>query len=319
VDPGSSAFTTPFELGNGVVAGGVEGVLVAQNGNVYTRHEQFYRLPNCGAMAFISDMQIVIQGCPVEEIHRYNIMASYLHDIVGIPDCKDKTAMQRYFADGKPFVAQVDSYSDWISATAGNVYGGQYDDTHTGKPLQTSNILEMRIGVTYRAFLPMMSGLLGVLAHTYFPSMLVATGTMTIELTVANATQVCVCTRPTGGIANNANPGYFYPSQQQILGNATQNFAGAADACVSNSNTARGMLGWTEAQLNSVTLAVNIKSVAFVANQIILPDTICTAVISRAASSDISVMTSSIRAYATDIDSATGNVNANSRSILVPV
>jgi hypothetical protein len=54
-------------------------------------------------------MQIVMQGCPVEEIHRYNIMASYFHDMAGIPDCKDQAAMERYFANGKPIVGTVDS------------------------------------------------------------------------------------------------------------------------------------------------------------------------------------------------------------------
>jgi hypothetical protein len=50
-------------------------------------------------MAFISDMQVVVQGCPIEGIH---CMASYLHDMEGIPDCKGTAAMERYFADGKP-------------------------------------------------------------------------------------------------------------------------------------------------------------------------------------------------------------------------
>jgi hypothetical protein len=137
-------------------------------------------------------MKIVVQGAPIEEIHRYNLMASYMHDMAGIPDCKDTIAMERYCANGKPFVATVDSYNDWLTNWEGGGGDPVDQDTHTGKLLQTTNLLEMRMRVTYRAFVPMMSGLLGVLAHTYFPSMLVATGTMTIELKVANATQVCV-------------------------------------------------------------------------------------------------------------------------------
>jgi hypothetical protein len=62
-----------------------------------------------------------------------------------------------------------------------------------------------------------MSGLMGVLAHTYFPSMLVATGTITIEFTVANVTNACVCARPHGEVTVNANPTYYYEGQQQML------------------------------------------------------------------------------------------------------
>jgi hypothetical protein len=295
-----------------VGGGGAVGVLVAAGQPVYTRHEQFYRLRNCGAMAFFSDMQIVVQGAPIEEIHRYNIIASYMHDMAGIPDCKDTIAMERYFANGKPFVSTVDNYNDFQS----NWEGGGHEvsgDTRTGKHLEIANVLEMRMGVTYRAFVPTMSGLLGVLAHTYFLSMLVATGTITIEITVAQSTQACVASRPGGAIAANGNPGNYCASQQQYLGYATQ-APGGAVACLANGNTAASMTGWTEAQTTAQTLQVTISKVTFVANQIILPDTIATAVISRAESSNISVMTSSIRAYATHIDSATGNVNTTSRS-----
>jgi hypothetical protein len=110
------------------------------------------------------------------------------------------------------------------------------------------------------------------------------------------------------------------PSQQQYLGFVTTlaGGVGGVAARLSNGATANSMIGWTEASYTALTLAVAISKVAFVANQIILPDTIATAVISRAGSSGISVMTSSIRAYATDLDSATGNVNTNSRSVRIP-
>jgi hypothetical protein len=149
--------------------------------------------------------------------------------------------------------------------------------------------------------------------------MLVATGTMTIELTVANATQVCVARNPDGAIAVNATLENYYSSQQQYLGYTAQNNdAAVAESALRayNGATSNSMIGWTEANYTALSLSVSITNAAFVANKIIVPDTICTAVTSRAASSDISVMTSSARAYATDIDSATGNAT---HSILVPL
>jgi hypothetical protein len=138
--------------------------------------------------------------------------------------------------------------------------GSVQNDGHTGKPLQTANVMEMRLGVTYRAFCPMLSGLLGVLANNYFPSMLVATGTMTIELTVANATQVCVAGKPTRAIVNNAAPDNYYPSQQQYLAIAAQNNdANPVNAvCINNGATTASLRGWTEASYNVLSLSVEI-------------------------------------------------------------
>jgi hypothetical protein len=65
--------TTPKRVYNtpavATAAAVASAALVAPAGNVYTNHNQFYRLRSCGAMAFISDMQIVVQGCPIEKIH----------------------------------------------------------------------------------------------------------------------------------------------------------------------------------------------------------------------------------------------------------
>jgi hypothetical protein len=77
----TSNMHTPADIRNTTAVGNAavfRDALGAAGGNVYTTHDQFYRLPSCGAMAFISDMQIVVQGCPIEEIHRYNTMATYL-------------------------------------------------------------------------------------------------------------------------------------------------------------------------------------------------------------------------------------------------
>jgi hypothetical protein len=50
--------------------------------------------------------------CPVEEIHRYSIVASYLHDRAAIPVCKDRATMQRYFA----LCGIADAYNDWCTS-----------------------------------------------------------------------------------------------------------------------------------------------------------------------------------------------------------
>jgi hypothetical protein len=63
-----------------------------------------YQLPNCSAMSFFSNMQIVVQGCPIEEILGYNVMA-------GIPD---RSAMEHYIANGKPLIEAIDTHGDWF-------------------------------------------------------------------------------------------------------------------------------------------------------------------------------------------------------------
>jgi hypothetical protein len=87
---------------------------------------------------------------------------------------------------------------------------------------------------------------------------------------------------------------------------------------VEAASTAIGMRGWTEAVTQNMTLAVEIKNVQFVLSQIILPDVISVAVISTAAGSDISIMTSSIRCFSTEIDSKTGNALTAPQSVLSP-
>jgi hypothetical protein len=62
--------------------------------------------------------------------------------------CRDTTAMEGYFANGKYLVTMTNTFSDWLA-------NWQRDatitalDRHTGKPLQTTNVIEMRMGVTY--------------------------------------------------------------------------------------------------------------------------------------------------------------------------
>jgi hypothetical protein len=221
VEPGTvSQMNTPYIIheidGGGNPTGNVQ---VLAGNPVYTSHNQFYRLPSCGAMAFISDMQIVVQGCPIEEIHRYNICASYLHDMAGIPDCKDPSAMHMYFANGKPFVAVADTWLDFAKEW-NDPAGPNQRNQHSGKPLNNSKLNEMRIGCTYRAYVPLISGVLGTMARRYFPSCLVAQSTMTLELTIASANNACVACSPAGGVAdlNAAQTNYYYPSQQQYLG-----------------------------------------------------------------------------------------------------
>jgi hypothetical protein len=139
-------------------------------------------------------------------------MASYLHDMAGIPDCKDPSAMHMYFANGKPFVAVAGSWLD-VATEYNDPDGENQRNQHTGKPLNCSKLHEMRIGCIYRAYIPLISGVLGTMARRYFPSCLVAQSTMTLELTIASANNACVASSPAGGIANSVNPAFYYPSQ----------------------------------------------------------------------------------------------------------
>jgi hypothetical protein len=68
-----------------------------------------------------------------------------------------------------------------------------------------------------------------------------------------------------------------------------------------------------------MTLAVELSQVQLVLSQIILPDVISVAVISTAAGSDISVMTSSIHSFPTELDSKTGMATTNPQSVIVPL
>jgi hypothetical protein len=324
VEPGTvSQMNTPYIIheidGGGNAIGGQN--LVNVGDPVYTSHNQFYRLPSCGTMAFISDMQIVVQGCPIEEIHRYNICATYLHDMAGIPDCKDPSAMHMYFANGKPFVAVADTWLD-CSAEYDDATGENQRNQHTGKPINSSKLNEMRIGCTYRAYVPLISGILGTMARRYFPSCLVAQSTMTLELTIASANNACVASSPAGGTAllPAGETGYYYPSQQQYIGYVrADNTAGAVNDAIRAANTTTGMRKWAVASTRNQTLAVEITNVQLVLSQVILPDVISVAVISNAAQSDISVMTTSIHSYSTELDSKTGNAETQPQSVLIPM
>jgi hypothetical protein len=64
-------------------------------------------------------------------------------------------------------------------------------------------------------------------------------------------------------------------------------------------NTGIGMSGWSTASTRNMILAVEVTNVQFVLSQVILPDVISVAVISNAAGSDISIMTSSIHSFST--------------------
>jgi hypothetical protein len=79
------------------------------------------------------------------------------------------------------------------------------------------------------------------------------------------------------------------------------------------------MRGWTTADTRNQTLAVEITNVQFVLSQIILPDVISVAVISNAAGSDISIMTTSIHSFSTELDSKSGNAATQPQSVLIPM
>jgi hypothetical protein len=91
----------------------------------------------------------------------------------------------------------------------------------------------------------------------------------------------CVASSPAGGSANNTNPAYYYPSQQQYLGYVHPDNVTVADGvdAVQAANTARG---WATANTRNTTLSMAISNVQFVLSQIILPDVISVAVISSA-------------------------------------
>jgi hypothetical protein len=115
---------------------------------------------------------------------------------------------------------------------------------------------------------------------------------------------------------DNVTPTFYYPGQQQYLSYVYSDSiqgAGAVDPVQA------AMRGWTEASTQNMTLAVEIKNVQFVLSQIILPDVISVAVISTAAGSAISIMTSSIHSFSTEIDSKTGNDLTSPQSVLIPM
>jgi hypothetical protein len=125
-----------------------------------------------------------------------------------------------------------------------------------------------------------------------------------------------VASSPAGGVANNVNPAYYYPSQQQYLGYVHPDdvtVAGGVDA-VQAASTAIGMHGWITATTRNMALSVAISNVQLVLSQTILPDVISVAAISNAAGSDTSIMASSIHSVSTEIDSMRNGHNKVHRS-----
>jgi hypothetical protein len=146
---------------------------------------------------------------------------------------------------------------------------------------------------------------------------------MTLELTIASANNACVACSPAGCVAYApvGEVNYYYPSQQQYLGyvEADNTAIAGANNPIQAANTEIGMKKWTVDQTRSQTLAVAITNVQFVLSQIILPDVISVAVISKAAGSDISIMTTSIHSFSTELDSKSGNAANNPQSVLIPI
>jgi hypothetical protein len=88
---------------------------------------------------------------------------------------------------------------------------------------------------------------------------------------------------------------------------------------VQAANTTIGMRWWSADNTRTMSLSVAITNVQFVLSQVILRDVISTAIISAAAGSDVSVMTTSIHSFSTELDSESGNAATNAQSVLVPV
>lgn len=244
------------------------------------------------------------------------------------------------------------------------------------KDTEASSTAEFETGKKYRVQIPFISGVLGTMAEKMFPAMLVAPGSMYVEIRWASAAHAVVAYTVSqalydGGaalaanadsdIANNIASGsvnigntlaqgdYFLPRylappgvrEREIAADGKiddgrnavdaakvssnfSNFSGAnyigslydiiytsnaigqppiAKHVLQNQMTARDGLDFT------------IENVSIVSKQIVLQDSVTSAIISRAASGDISIHTQSYRQFASDLPSANTTSNYN---ILIP-
>lgn len=267
---------------------------------VKTDAAQYCRLPRCGAQAFIEEFRIYVQGVPIEEIVSYNMLSELLHDIHGTPTTCDFTAMDRYFANATDSLTYklgkiVDMGDGKQDGTGGSRIGWQ----------DIVDITEIHMGKDryYRVQVPLLSGILGSMAEKMFPAMLVAPGSMYIDIKLAAAATVFVAARSSGVGSK------YYPTVNQPKPAWTANHYDAETQQYST-YALSDYVGLNEIQYE-------VLNVQYVCKQVVLMDTVTSAIVSKAAAGDISIHTNSFRSYSTDLGNVGGFQNV-SVTLLVP-
>ena len=200
--------------------------------------------------------------------------------------------------------------------------------------MNNNYVQEMQLGRTYRCQIHFMSGVLGTLAEKMFPSLLVAPGSMYIELRLASANNACVSyVTQKNTIVAGVYVGCSYPSTENNYYTGQSNFASGEMIVpyAAGYNVPDNLDNYNADKIPRVrkvptgfvvpnTLQLNIENVQLVCRQLVLTDTAASAIIARAAGTDISLHTNSFRCFNTEatgcIQDATGN--GVSMQLLIP-
>lgn len=278
-----------------------------------TQAGEYCRLPRCGAQAFIEEFRIYVQGVPIEEIVSYNVLSELLHDIHGTPTTCDFSATERYLANG------TDATTYKLGKIVDMGDGKQDGKTESNQLPRIGwqdivDVQELHMGVNryYRVQVPLLSGILGSMAEKMFPAMLVAPGSMYIDIKLAAASTVFVSAHSSEQGAN------YYPAMTSVRPAWSANHYIPADTSATPPVPAyynTKAIGTTYTGTDDILYEV--VNVQYVCKQVVLMDTVTSAIVSKAAAGDISIHTNSFRSYSTDMGSVGGTANT-SVTLLVP-
>ena len=205
------------------------------------------------------------------------------------------------------------------NTTANSQAGDTLLDSQFGVPnsyLECSKVQELRVGKSYRVQLPLMSGVLGTIAEKMFPSLLVASGTMYLDMKMASGTNAIMAAYTTAmgsSVDDTVNfPSATYQFPTNIIGTTTGSglhnpttFAVPNSTTITKVDNNTGVTTNTNAGWFDNPMSITYKNVSFVAKQVILQDAVTSAIVQRASQGDISIHTTSYRSYSTDVPSAT--------------
>ena len=129
-------------------------------------------LAKCGAMAFIQEMRILVNGVVIEEIQNYNLLCELLHDFHAGGGTYGMDGLM--YNGAQPAVQRSNGY---VIGTANG-----HSIFHT---LVNATGATVTTAFSFINCIPLVSGILGTMAEKAWPAMLLSPGSMILELKLA--------------------------------------------------------------------------------------------------------------------------------------
>lgn len=156
-----------------------------------------------GAHALFSEMRVLVNGAPIEEILNYNLLAEIIYDQVN--------------GGSHPFFdAQAAGAAVPAAATAAATVGGVYSPFTAVAGDRTANTVTTVVS-SMRICIPLFSGVLGTLAEKAWPLFMLAPGSMQLQLRLAPPATAIQMDASTGAAAAEYVPSYSITDVQYVM------------------------------------------------------------------------------------------------------